>query len=86
VARRQEVAQHFRIAHVTRIEHVANRKKLFERLRHLLVVDVDEAVVHPQLREPAPVAAQRLRDLVLVMRELQVHAAGVNVEVAPSSS
>ena len=56
-------------------EHVA------QRLRHLGAVEVEEAVVHPVMREGVvAVGALRLCDLVLVVREHQILAAGVDVE------
>ncbi len=48
VARQQEVAQHFRMPQLG--QHLAHGEEVAERLRHLLVVDVDEAVVHPEVR------------------------------------
>jgi len=64
-----------------RRQHFAQRKEVAERLRHLLFVDVDEAVVHPQVDELIPARGTGLRDLVLVMRELQIHAAAVDIEM-----
>src|SRR5690606_18396345 len=61
-------------------EHVAYAKEVAERLRHLLVIDVHESVVHPHLRERVVGCSAGLGNLVLVMRELEVHSAAVNVE------
>ena len=63
-----------------RLQHVADGEEVAQRLGHLLVVDVQEAVVHPVLTNGAAAGAFALRDLVLVVRELQVHAAAVDVE------
>src|ERR1041385_1308212 len=63
------------------LEHVAYDEEVAERLRHLLVVDTEEAVVHPVIHEALAGRALGLRDLVLVVRELEVHAAAVDVEV-----
>src|SRR5580704_2402132 len=79
VAREEEEAQHLRMAQ--RLQHFAQREEVAERFRHLLVVNVDEAVVHPQVDELVPGRRARLRDLVLVVRELEVEAAAVEVEV-----
>ena len=81
LAAEQEKAQHFRVSQRSAIEHFADGEKVAERLRHLLVVDVDEAVVHPKIRELLTRCRARLRDLVFMVRELQIHAAGVDVEM-----
>src|SRR5207253_8750017 len=49
VARENEEAQHLRVAQ--RRQHLAQGEEVAERLRHLLLVHVDEAVVHPQVDE-----------------------------------
>ena len=55
--------------------------KLPSRLAHLLPLDLEEAVVHPDVRHRRrAVRAARLGDLVLVVREDEVEAAGVDVE------
>ena len=61
-------------------EEVGERGEVLQRLRHLLARDLDERVVHPVPREPS---AQRdgLGAFVLVVGELQVEPAGVEVEV-----
>ena len=66
---------------VVALQHVADGEEVAERLRHLLVVDVEQPVVHPDVGERAAARAFALRDLVLVVRELQVLAAAVDVEV-----
>jgi len=63
------------------LQHLADGEEVAQRLRHLLVIDAHEAVVHPVIDEGVAVRAFRLGDLVLVVRELQVHAAAVDVEV-----
>src|SRR5256885_8117113 len=60
--------------------HVADGEEVAQRLGHLLVVHVDEAVVHPDLRERLAGRAFALGDLVFVVRELQVGAAAVDVD------
>src|SRR5256885_17171792 len=49
--------------------HVADGEEVAQRLRHLLVVHVDEAVVHPDLRERLAGRAFALGDLVFVRSE-----------------
>ncbi len=51
------------------------------RLRHLLLVGADHPVVHPGARERPSARRLGLRDLVLVVREDEVRAAGVDREV-----
>src|SRR5207237_2989962 len=55
-------------------DHVAGR------LRDLLPREPEEPPVHPDRHDRMPRVALRLRDLVLVVRELVVVAAGVYVE------
>jgi len=62
-------------------QHLAHREEVAQRLRHLLVIDVDEAVVYPDVRELVAVGSARLGDLILVMRKLQIHAATMDVEM-----
>jgi len=58
-----------------------NGHKISGRLGHLLAFDLQEAVVHPEIRHhPRMEGAARLRDFVLVMREDQIDAATVDVE------
>ena len=66
---------------VVLLQHLADGEEVAQRLRHLLVVDAHEAVVHPVIDEGVAVRALGLGDLVLVVGELQVHAAAVDVEV-----
>ena len=56
--------------------------KLPSDSRHLLALDLQEAVVHPVSRHQlgVPMRAARLGDLVLVVREDEVDAAAVDVE------
>ena len=63
------------------LQHLAHGEEVAERLRHLLLVDAQETVVHPVIDELDAVRALGLRDLVLVVRELQVLAAAVDVEM-----
>src|SRR5687768_876663 len=51
-----------------------------QRLRHLLLIDVEVLAVEPVADERLSGRTLALRDLVLVVREDQVDCAGVNVE------
>jgi hypothetical protein len=63
------------------VEQLVDGEEVAQRLAHLLAGDVEEAVVHPVGRHEG-VAERRaaLRDLVLVVREDEVEAAGMDVE------
>ena len=62
------------------VEHVAEPGDVADRLGHLLLAHLEHPVVHPDLRERLPARGQRLRRLVLVVREDQVVAAAVDLE------
>ena len=66
---------------VVLLQDFTDAEEIAERLGHLFVVDANETVVHPVIDETALVRAFRLGDLVLVVRELQVLTAAVDVEV-----
>ena len=51
------------------------------RLAHLLAVDCQHVVVHPVADAVVAVVGDALRDLALVVGELEVHAAAVDVEL-----
>ena len=76
--RRQQVADGFR--RVALGHEVAQRVEVAERLRHLLAFHQQKLGVQPEARERLAGERLRLRDFVLVMREDQVDAAGVDVE------
>ena len=78
VHRKQQVAQRRRA--VALVEDVAHGEDVAERLRHLLVVEVEELDVHPEARRRAAGGAFGLRDLVLVVRKDQIDAAAVDVD------
>src|SRR5262245_14875775 len=62
-------------------EKVAGKPHVAERLRHLLAVELDEAVVQPIAREGlAAVPAGALSELVLVVWKEQVDATAVNID------
>ena len=60
--------------------NVAHGEKIAKRLAHLLVVDVDVAVVHPIARKRLARRGFRLGNLILMVRENQILATGVDVE------
>ena len=64
------------------LQHSGNRQHVAQRLAHLLAAHGDPAVVQPV---PGERVAGRLGlgDLVLVVREDQIHSAGVDVELRP---
>ena len=63
------------------VQHLPDRDEIPERLRHLLALDLQEAVVQPVVgHRRRAVGAARLGDLVLVVREDEVDAAAVDVE------
>ena len=63
------------------LEDVPYRHEIPRRLRHLLPLDLEEAVVEPVVgHDGGAVGAARLRDLVLVVGEDEVDAAAVDVE------
>src|SRR4029077_1650325 len=61
------------------VERVLERDVVAERLVHLAAAHAEHPVVHPDVREGGAERA-RLRDLVLVVRELEVESAAVNLE------
>ena len=64
---------------MTRNKRLIRRDKVPERLGHFLAVNGEEAVVDPVSRE-GPAGRPRLGDLILVVREDEVHPAAVDVE------
>ena len=62
------------------VEHVLEREEVAQRLAHLLAVDQKHARVHPMVGELAAPGALGLGALVLMMGELQVGAAAVDVD------
>ena len=63
------------------VQQLVQDADVAHRLGHLGAAHVEHAVVQPEAREQlAAVGAGALRDFVLVVRELQVHAAGMDVD------
>src|SRR5437660_336775 len=76
-------AQHIEPYDFTRpiFQHIPYRHEIPQALAHLLAFDLEKAVVHPVIRHHRRMeGGARLRDLVLVMGEYEVDAAGVDVE------
>ena len=68
-------------AELPRLQQLIDRHEIPQALGHLLALDLQEAVVHPDVRHDAGAeGAARLGDLVLVVREDQVEPAAVDVE------
>ncbi len=72
--------QHAQHAGVGGFQDVAQKQEVAQRLRHLLVVDLQHAAVDPVVGEGAAACRLGLGALVFVMRESQVGAAAVDVE------
>ena len=78
-------AEHFAIpfaaTELLRAQEFVDGDEVAEALRHLLALDLQEAVVHPHIgHDVVAEGATRLGDLVLVVREDQVEPAAVNIE------
>ena len=67
---------------VRALEELRQRDEVAEALAHLLPVDGNHVVVDPVMHHVVALACHRLCNLTLVMREYQVHAASVDVEMA----
>ena len=63
------------------LEHVTHGEEVAERFAHFLVVDLHEAVVQPVVNMLVTAGAFALRDFAFVVREFEVHAAAVDIEV-----
>ena len=61
-------------------QHFVNRNAVAKRFGHLLIVDIDESVVHPIARQRLAAERFGLGALALVMGELQIVAASVNIQ------
>ncbi len=63
------------------IQQILDRKEIAQRFGHFPPLDLHHLVVHPEAREiPVRIGAAALRDLVFVVRKLQIQPAAVNVE------
>jgi hypothetical protein len=79
------VHPHQRVPHfapaVSLLQHIAQRIKIPERLRHLLPLHHEVRAMQPVADELLPRASFRLCDLRFVMRKNVVHPAAVNIEL-----
>ena len=73
-----EETQHLKIVFLT---DLTNSKEIAQRFAHLPVVDVQESVVQPVAGKGLAVAAFALGNLVLMMREDQILAAGMDIDL-----
>ena len=64
---------------VTLFQSLFDRNKVAERLGHLLALHGEQTVVHPGAREGLA-HPTRLRELVLMVRKHQIHAAAMDVK------
>src|SRR3954466_3933946 len=71
------MAQDYRIVV---LQNLSYGKKVTQRLGHLLLIDVQEAIVEPIICKRPAHCTFGLCDFVLVMREYEVASAAVNVE------
>ena len=62
------------------LRHIAHGEEIAEGFRHLAVIHIDKAVVHPVMREGRAVAAFALRNLILMVREDQILPATVDID------
>ena len=75
-------AEHHKANNLTRntlVQQIAHGEEVAKRLGHLLALDLQHFVVHPNVREPVA-NTLALGDLVLMMREHQIITAAVNVK------
>src|SRR5580692_3311592 len=75
--------EHIQSQNISRpvLEQISDGFKIAKGLRHLLALDLKEAVVHPVIRHRRRVeGAARLGYLVLMVRKRQVDAAAVDIE------
>ena len=62
-------------------EELLESDEVSETLPHLLSVDGDHVVVHPVVHHLIALGGYSLSDLALVMREDQVHATAMDIEM-----
>ena len=67
---------------VATVEEFVERNEVAQRLAHLLSVDGDHVVVHPIMYHVVALRGYGLGNLALVMREDQIHAAAMYIEMA----
>ena len=81
---RAEIDHADHLARIALIQQIAHGKEVAEGFGHLLPLDLQHLVMHPDLREPRlRMGAAALRQFILVMRELQINPAAMNVKGRP---
>ena len=60
---------------------LTDSKEVAQRLRHLAVVNVQECIVHPVFCKRLVIGCLGLCDLIFMMREDQILAAGMNIDL-----
>ena len=82
----EETDGHWRISLLQTVviasEELLQSDEVTKTLTHLLTVDGNHIVVHPVMNHLVALRSHSLRNLALVVRENQIHAATVNIEVA----
>ena len=63
-----------------------NGKEIAQGFGHLSVVDVQESIVHPVFCKRLVIGCLGLCDLILVMREDQIFATGMNIYIKNAGS
>ena len=61
-------------------QNVADGEKITQAFGHFFVIAGDKAIVHPDARQGLPTGPFTLRNLVLVVRKLQVSTAAMNID------
>ena len=66
--------------------HIADGEEVTQRFGHFFVIDTHETIVHPDIDKGFTGRTLTLRNLVFMVRELQIHATAVNIEVMPEAA
>ena len=82
----EETDGHWRISLLQTVviasEELLQGNEVTQALTHLLTIDGNHIVVHPVMNHLVALRSHSLSNLALVVRENQIHAATVNIEVA----
>ena len=62
------------------LQHIPDSEKITQTFGHFFVINVDEAVVHPKTCQRCAMRTFALRDLVFMVRKLQVSPTAMNVQ------
>ena len=72
------------LSRIALIEQIPDRKEIAQALGHLLALDLQHLVVHPDTRETGlGMGAAALGDFIFVVGKLQIQPTAVNVERRP---